>query len=1063
MSDNSRLDLRLLGAFEITYEGAAFDAALTPLLQSLLSYLFYYGEQSNTREQVAYIFWPDSTETQARNNLRKRLLQLRQALPFLEEFMVLHGPVLKCRPDAPLGVDVVDFQKCLADLGPEMDDDARGPGSLALLEKAVGLYGGDLLPGSWDEWVLPERERLREQYLSVLEALAQRFEEQRKYRTALRYVQRLMREDPLRESTYRRLMRLHALNGDRAGALRAFHRCVTALEQELGVAPSPATRELHKRLTQLEAAPARPPATLALFGRAESWLICQQAWQAATRGRSGLLLIYGEAGIGKTRLAQELSHWVNSQGFSVAEAASYAGETSLPYGPVTWWLRESLLYDSIRSLAPLWLSELARLLPELLLEKPEIPPPPPLKESWQRQRLFEALRRAFLSVPQPLLLALDDMHWADSESLQLLNYLVQRAEGARLLIAGTVRPEEVGADHPIHTLRQQLGQIQQLTEVELKRLNRSDAIALAEQTAGRRLMPEEHRVVYDETEGVPLFVVEMARAGLGADAVEQKTDGGPRPSRVEIVIRARLAQLSGPAYELAAVAAVVGRSFRFEVLNAATPEEGEILVRALDELWNKRVIREQGQGTYDFTHGKIRQAVYEGLSTARRRLLHGRVAEALKRVYAVNLEVVSDRLARHYEEAGAVKHAVTFYRRAGEKARALYANEEAEHHFRKAIALLDGIGSAQYTSSELSRLRPSLLGELGTVLQLGGRHKQARSAFRQALSPPGPELATEGARLQRLVGDTYKAQGRYGEAMQAYKQAEEALRGTALSSAEEHLEWVDLQLSRMELYYGRGEADAMAKLAETVERDVARYAHSPQRARFLGLRAKTLVRRDRYLISNEALSYYQQALAESREAGEPPLVVEQLLGAGFAHLWRSEDVQAQQHLKEGLELAEEIGYQWGRVLCLTYLTVLQRWHGRQPPTEQLARTSLEVAEGGGWTSYMAAARANLAWVAWQNGELNRARAHAETALAEWRDSVYPFQWLALWPLIDITMQQNETEEALALARSLLALSQQRLLAPIEQALTSALAAGNPEAAEPHLRNALQLARENRYL
>lgn len=1063
MSENRRFEIRLLGAFEIMYEGAPFDAAFTPVLQSLLSYLFFYGEQPHTREQVAYIFWPDSTETQARNNLRKRLLQLRKALPFLEEFMVLHGPVLTWLPDAPLRVDAVEFQKCLTELGPEMENEVGGPGSLALMEKAIGLYRGDLLPGCWDAWVIRERERLREQHLSVLEELAHRFEEQREYRTALRYVQRLLREDTLRESTYRRLMRLHALNGDQAGALRAFHRCVTALEEDLGVAPSPATRELHERLTQLESAPVRAPASPALVGREESWLACQRAWQAARRGRSSLLLISGEAGIGKTRLAHELSRWANSQGFSVAQAACYAGESSLPYGPVTTWLRQNLVYDAVQKLAPLWRSELARLLPELRLETPELQPPPPLQESWQRQRLFEALRRVFLSVPQPLLMELDDMQWVDSESVQMLNYLVQRAASARLLIAGTIRPEEIGTNHPLHTLRQQLGHNQRLIEIELKRLNRSDSIALAEQTAGRSLTPEEQRVLYTETEGVPLFIVEMARAGLGAGAARQESDGGAWSSRIETVIQARLAQLSQRAYDLAALAAVVGRSFRFEVLDTTSSEDSETLVRALDELWNKRIIREQEQDTYDFTHGKIRQAVYQGLSTARRRLLHGRVAEALEQVYAPNLDAVSDRLARHHERAGQVDQAITFYQRAGENARALYASEEAEHFFRRALALLDGSGSPQTDIPGRLGLRQPLLQELGKVLQLGGRHEEARSAFRQALALLEPELTPEGARLQRLVGDTYKAQGKYDAALHAYSQAEDIISGTALSSAEEHIEWVELQLSRMDVHYGRGDADAMAQLAETVADVVDTRARSVQRARFLRLRAMTSARRERYFILDEALGYYQRALAESREAAQPPLLVNCLLGMGFAHLWRSEDDLAERHLSEGLELADQIGYQWGRVLCSTYLTVLQRRRGRRSPTEELARTSLEVAETGDWSSYRAAARGNLAWVAWRNGELDRARAHAEAALAGWRDSVYPFQWLALWPLIDIMMQQNETEEALTLAQSMLAPSQQRLPVPIEQALARALAAGNLETAEPHLRHALQLARENRYL
>jgi len=253
------LHIQFLGGFQVRVDDTPVTTLDQERLQALLAYLVLRRDRPQPRQQIAFLLWPESQESQARTNLRTLLHRLRQALPHADELLQVEALVVQWRPTARWTLDVADFEHDLERAAASGDD---RPALRAALAAAVDRYRDDLLPGWYDDWVLAERERLRERFLSTLEQLIVLLEADREYVPAITYAQRLLRHDPLHELTYQRLMRLHALSGDRASALRTFQTCVAVLERELDVEPSAATRAVYEQVLHLEA-PGATPAELA--------------------------------------------------------------------------------------------------------------------------------------------------------------------------------------------------------------------------------------------------------------------------------------------------------------------------------------------------------------------------------------------------------------------------------------------------------------------------------------------------------------------------------------------------------------------------------------------------------------------------------------------------------------------------------------------------------------------------------------------------------------------------------------------------------------------------------
>ncbi len=785
------LHVYLFGPFRLLWGDqpvAGFDQTR---LQHLLAYLVLHRNAPVSRQQLAFSFWPDTTDQQALKNLRTLLTRLRHALPHAGDFVAVTPQTLQWLPDAPFTLDVAQFEAALVQAEAGNQDTVTNA-----LTAAAAAYIGDLLPDCYDDWILPLREQLRQAYGKALERLVLELDEQRDYARAIPYAQRLVYHDPLREAAYRHLMRLHGAQGHRADVQRIYHACEAMLREEFGIAPSRATRRVYERLLRVEdlaagplaARPSEPdPSGPPLVGRQLEWASLVAAWRAAAGGRPQMVLLNGEAGIGKTRLAEELCAWVAGQGFATAAARCYPSGDALAYAPLAEWLNDAALTPRLTALDDAALSEVTRILPTLATQRPGLAPAGPLTEAWQRTRLFEALARATLGSGadrgEPLLLFLDDLQWADRETLDWLGYLLRFDPRAPLLLMCTVRGHEITADHPLTAIRLALIRAGLLNEITLPPLAATETTLLAAAVAGRPMEPAEAEQVYRETEGNPLFVVEIVRAGVDGREAEgrQETEGDEGdfpaataaplalPPKVRSVIQWRMAMLSPTAQALAQAAAVIGRRFGFDVLARVSDRDEASVEQDLDELWQRQVVRVEGAGVYDFSHDWTRVVAYDAMGPIRRRSAHQRVAQALEAIHAGDLDTHSGQIALHYERAGLSQPAITWYRRAAGNAQRIYANAEA-------VRLYTHLLHDELAASLSPSQRCEVMLALAEVWRVTGYWASALNISREALVIA--ERAGDAhllAQTQRAVADVLHLQGYYDTALNWLAKAESGL------------------------------------------------------------------------------------------------------------------------------------------------------------------------------------------------------------------------------------------------------------------------------------------------
>lgn len=785
------LHLYFLGSPRIERDGRTIETD-TRKAVALLAYLAVTGEY-HSRDTLAALLWPEVSDERARAALRRTLSSLRSAIGG-ESLHVTRGGFSLNVDD--VWCDVRVFESAVERAGRHQHTASPCPECLPLMEEAVGLYRDQFLSGfslrdsaEFDDWQLLTTERLRRSHSTALAWLVGVYGRGGKYQRAIELGRRWLAADPLREEAHRWLMQLYSWSGSRNAALRQYRDAVRILDEELGVGPLPETTALYEAIREgrleppVEPTPSAPVAPriseashgpTQLLGRDTAWKALLGTYDAV--GSSGrLAVIHGEPGIGKTRLVETFLAHCRERGALTAAATCYEGEANLAYAPIAASLRslwrDPVAAERIKTVPPHSLSEVARLAPELGIHAPAAPALE-ITGPAARSRFFAGVSEAFshlLSGDAPGILFLDDVHWADEASLDLLAYLARRLGDLPILLIlswGDTADDLIGENHRLRRLavdaqRAGTGQL-----IRLARWRPSDVLELV--MANEALRDNATEItdrLYRETEGLPYFVIEYLTAPADAP------DRWAIPQSVRDLLAGRLAAVDETGRQLLQAAAVIGRSFEYTTLLEASGRSEDEVVGGLERLLGQGLIREVGAGAagtgavgagaagagasrsepagelnYDFTHQQLRSLVYEETNLARRRLLHRRVAAALQgRARGPHGDAPAALIAGHFHLGGQDDMAAAFYYRAGLHARALYANREALDHFKTALALGYPDAAALHEA----------IGDLHTLL---GEYQMALQAYESAAALAGDERL---GRLERQLGQVYERRGNY--------------------------------------------------------------------------------------------------------------------------------------------------------------------------------------------------------------------------------------------------------------------------------------------------------------
>jgi DNA-binding SARP family transcriptional activator/tetratricopeptide (TPR) repeat protein len=993
-------------------------------VQALLAYLLLHRVRPIPRLRLAAALWPDLPEPQALASLRRTLHILGRALPTPPEgkppFLLVRRLSVGWNSAADFWLDLAEFDRVVAG------------GSPAELAQAVDLYAGDLLEDLSEEWVPGERARRLARPVDALDRLIAHERDGRRPGRAIDLCRRLLAVEPWREKTHRDLMELLYRAGDRTAALQQFEECRRTLRAELAVEPLAETRDLYDRIARGEplsptAAPppslAAPPATPTLrthpgpagldpplAGREAELALLEAAWSDARAGRGETILIYGEAGVGKSRLLAELIHGVRDR-CAILVGSGHLPERLLPYHPLVEAIRglgadlAERLPISAASPRPWWLSKLARLLPELQEIRPTQPtaapspqgPSPQVGESpfpsseapEDRLRLLEALVRAFgtLTAWAPVLLVLDDLHWADESTLAWLEYATTHLRDAPILIAATFRAEE--ETPTLAQVRRSLAHAGAARELRLDRLTASAVAELIQEMAGSGgAIHEFSRRLHRETEGNALFLVEtlrsLADAGLfrpgrrGWQGDWKKAAAAlahrPLPPTVREVIRSRWDRISDPSRQVLEAAAVLGRRFDDRLVGHASGRSETETIAAIEEGLRAQLIAEH-EDAYRFTHDKIQEVAYASLSLPRRRRLHHRLGEVLESTRGRDPERAGQ-LAHHFERAEVWEKVAPYAGVAARRAKHLYTSEEALAYYALALKAL----GARATSPERARAPESILQERFDVLSerqgvwmLAGRFEEARRDLAE-MADLARRLADDGRLADALngLGNLHVNTGRPDQARAPLEEALAAKRRLGDRAGE-----ADSLNMLGPVYFGQGEVDrglAFLEEGRVLRRSFGDPAALAPSEWMFGLAHYEFT--GEYL---RAIAHLSESRALSRSAGNRALECGSLQLLGAAHVRVGDFPTARDFLDRALALARAIGDRAAEGWAQLYLSRADTEEGN--PAAALERGQIALATGRaasehtlGWYALYSLARLSL-----ELGDREAARRLADVA------------------------------------------------------------------------------------
>ncbi|NOZ49103.1 MAG: AAA family ATPase [Chloroflexi bacterium] len=997
------LQIYLLGPPQIDYAGQAW-----PILRRqarALLYVLAVDKIGWTREQLCRLFWPDRPEVQAKRTCSHLLTHLRRALPDPKLLQTEENRVW-LRED--VWVDTVAVAQ-LARGKPE-----EWTAAVAMV-RGKFLEGADLpATAEYEMWVLQERQRWEREELDLLQRLIEAEKEAGRTQNAIAYAQRYLRRDELAEAVHVRLMQLYAAEGDRSAALQQYEQCVAALERELGIDPSPATRAAYTAILQASAVPSPVPVlawtTLPSLHvphveRESLMTSLEQALAEAARGRGGFVFISGEAGIGKSRALQEFAETARRRA-TVLYGAATAALQPLPYEAITQALRGALDTSALAALAPIWLAELSPLLPELRHLYPALLSPHHPDDRQARPRLFEALSRAFgilASREKPLLLCLDDMHWADNATRDWLVYEGARLRHAALLVLLAYRS---GHSAGMPTLGQRLTRYGGVRSFAVSGLSPAATVRLLQHAGLTWLSPEQSQRLWTVTGGNPFFVLEIARTLLERRPDHHtNVDDWPLPESVAQAIASRLVTLRSAAMQMLEASAILHNDFSFATVSTTAGRSELEAVEGLDELVGRHLLV-FARGRYRFIHDLTRRVVLDRMSPMHRQLLHRRAGLALAQSHGAIVETI----AQHFDAGGDPEKALIYYQQAAQRAASVYAWQTTESITQRMLTLLAEV-DPECRQQTCRHQRCQILIARARMYYLQGRLSE-READLAALQGLATATGDQALLLEVLAvrARYFNLDGDYHAGLRAVAE------GIALVDQESH------PRLRSRLYAQKGFAhyflgqprSALQALqqATLAAGQLVEPATHGRIAQFTGYVYYHLAEYE------QALVQHDQALRYHVAAGDQNRMAWDMTDMGIMCMQLLRLTEAEAYLQRALNLAREIGSQPAESYTLNNLGRLHTLRGEFSAAIRCHEVSLQLQRATGSKRGEASALIFAAQAYWKSGNSAEAGRLLDSAIGICRQIDYGIGLGEALNLQALT-RASDLAQALTLARSAL--------------------------------------------
>ena len=900
------LTLRYLGQADIRLDGKTIEGFTTRKAKALFIYLSCHPTQTFSRQHLAALLWGDSSTELALRSLRQALLNLRKALP--EESLIINRDSVAFNSDGDFDLDLIRLERD--------GDTAAYTGSF--------LQGFDLPDAPlWEEWLLTKRESLQVRALTLLEESGARCAERGDYALAVEHYQRALGIDPWRETSHQALMRLYALNGDRAAGLEQYEKCVRALREGLNIEPTPETQSLRDRIFNNRLlAPSPASRALAFVGRGEIHAQITALWLHRRRASARWASIEGEAGIGKTRLLDEVLRQLIVRGARVARGQCSEFTAEIPYRPMVEALRQ-ILRMGINIAHPslqMWCDDLARLLPEA---RSTIAPAPAAADDAARQRLFESVSHfiAFASEQAPLVIFLDDVQWADRLTLDLLYHLLVSPHPADFFLFTAQRPDE-GA------LAARLKDMQHTAQAQAFTLPPLDEAAVHEiansMSDDRRLAEWLRR----ESGGIPFVVSELLRdlqesgdlaESNGRWILKADFDTLRALHRVEDLILQRVSRLHSVAARYLNVAAIIGQPFFVTLLADVLGETTHTLELTLSEWRERRLLGVDENNRYDFMHDKIQETVYHHLPPDMRKLWHERVGQTL----VDRGETDAAQIAYHFERCFAPRRAAPYLQRAAEEAQQVFAQFMAIDCYRRLLPLIHRDHHAEIWL-KIARLQLEC-----------GQWLEAEESFRRAVE----HAADSHWKAQAWIAlcDYMLSRARYAEAQESAQHAEGSAREANMQA--ELLEallrhgWALCRLGQNQRAMRIGEE--AWQMAETAEKQFG----------CLELLARAEMQLGQF---SQSLIHGQKILALAHTLQDESRIAVAHNGLGEMNRLRGDFGAAIHHYREALEIVSRRKIRPGAIAYMSNLGGALAGAGQYAAAEKMLREVLEMPQSAGW-------------------------------------------------------------------------------------------------------------------